>query len=83
MLVLSRKRDESIMVGENVEITVIEVRGDVVKLGVRAPRSVAVHRKEVFEAIQRENIEAAKASRTGLARILKVVRQHSGQEKGG
>jgi carbon storage regulator len=75
MLVLSRKRDESIMIGENVEVTVVDVRGDVVKLGVRAPRSVAVHRKEVFESIQRENIAAAKASQTELARLIQVVRE--------
>jgi carbon storage regulator len=82
MLVLSRKRDESIMIGDNVEVTVVDVRGDVVKLGVRAPRAVTVHRKEVFESIQRENIEAAKASRSGLAKLLEAVRQHSGNEKG-
>lgn len=75
MLVLSRKRDESIMIGDEVEITVVEVRGDVVKLGVRAPRSVSVHRKEIFEAIQRENIAAAAASRDELARLVQEVRR--------
>jgi carbon storage regulator len=82
MLVLSRKRDESIMIGEDVEITVVEVRGDVVKLGVRAPRSVSVHRKEVFEAIQRENIAAAMASKGELARVIQVVRERRPKEKG-
>ncbi len=81
MLVLSRKRDQSIMIGESVEITVVEVRGDVVKLGVRAPRSVSVHRKEVFEAIQRENIAAAKASKGELARLIQVVRERRSKEK--
>ena len=53
MLVLSRQKDESIMVGD-VEIMICDVRGDKVRLGITAPRSIAVHRKEVYEAIQRE-----------------------------
>lgn len=54
MLVLSRQKDESIMVGDEVEITIVDVRGDKVRLGITAPRSISVHRKEVYEAIQRE-----------------------------
>ena len=57
MLVLSRQKDESIMVGDNVEITIVDVRGDKVRLGITAPREIAVHRKEVFEAIKREEAE--------------------------
>lgn len=59
MLVLSRQRDETIMIGDEVEITVVDIRGDKVRLGINAPRSIQVHRKEVYEAIQRENAEAA------------------------
>lgn len=55
MLVLTRKPDQSIMVGDDIEITVLEVRGEQVRLGIRAPRTVAVHRKEVFEQIQQGN----------------------------
>jgi len=54
MLVLSRQKDESIIIGGNIEITVIDVRGDKVRLGINAPREVPVHRKEIYEAIQRE-----------------------------
>ena len=54
MLVLSRKRNESIVIDEHIVITVVEVRGDKVRLGIEAPSDVAVHRKEVYEAIQRE-----------------------------
>ena len=54
MLVLSRGKDESIMVGEDVEITIIYVRGNKVRLGITAPRCIPVHRKEVYEAIHRE-----------------------------
>ncbi len=54
MLVLTRKPDQSITIGSDIEITVLEVRGEQVRLGIRAPRAVAVHRKEVFEQIQNE-----------------------------
>ncbi|MHC4060058.1 MAG: carbon storage regulator CsrA [Planctomycetota bacterium] len=54
MLVLSRTKDESIMIGDNVEITIVDVRGDKVRLGITAPREISVHRREVYDAIQRE-----------------------------
>ncbi len=57
MLVLSRQKDESIMIGDDVEIVIVDVRGDKVRLGITAPRSVSVHRKEVYESIQREKDE--------------------------
>ena len=57
MMVVSREKDESIMIGDDVEITIVDVRGDKVRLGITAPRSIAVHRKEVYEAIQREKKE--------------------------
>ena len=59
MLVLSRQRDETIMIGDDVEVTVVDIRGDKVRLGITAPSHIAVHRKEVYDAIQRENREAA------------------------
>ena len=54
MLVLSRQRDESIMVGDDVEITIIDVRGDKVRLGIIAPKNIPVHRREIYDAIKRE-----------------------------
>ena len=54
MLVLSRQKDESIMIGDDVEITIVDVRGNKVRLGITAPKSIPVHRREVYEAIQRE-----------------------------
>jgi len=54
MLVLSRQKDESIMIGDEVEITIVDVRGNKVRLGITAPKTIAVHRREVYEAIQRE-----------------------------
>ncbi len=57
MLVLSRQTDESIMIGDEVEITIVDVRGDKVRLGINAPRNIAVHRKEIYLAIQKEKGE--------------------------
>ncbi|MCA9292017.1 MAG: carbon storage regulator CsrA [Phycisphaerales bacterium] len=59
MLVLSRQRDETIMIGDEIELTVVDIRGDKVRLGIKAPVHVAVHRKEVYEAIRRENEQAS------------------------
>ena len=57
MLVLSRKKNESIVINNEITIIVVEIRGDKVRLGVEAPREVPVHRREVFDAIQR-NLES-------------------------
>jgi len=57
MLVLSRQRDESIMIGDDVEIIIVDVRGDKVRLGITAPKSVPVHRREIYDAIQREKTD--------------------------
>jgi carbon storage regulator len=64
MLVLSRQKDESIMIGDDVEITIVDVRGDKVRLGITAPKEIPVHRREVYEAIQREKQEAEKSKST-------------------
>ena len=62
MLALSRKKDEAIVINNNIEITVLEVKGDHVKLGISAPKSVPIYRKEVYLQIQESNREAADAS---------------------
>ncbi len=59
MLVLSRKKDEKIVIGDSISIMIVEIRGDKVRLGVEAPREVTVHRQEVYEAIQRESSQLA------------------------
>lgn len=59
MLVLSRQRDQTIMIGDDIEITVVDIRGDKVRLGINAPQHVTVHRKEVYEAIKREDRAAS------------------------
>ncbi len=62
MLVLSRQRDESIVIGDNVVVTIVDIRGDKVRLGIDAPSEIPVHRQEVYEAIQRENRKSGQRS---------------------
>ena len=57
MLVLSRQKDESIVIGDNIIITVVNIGGEKVRLGISAPRSISVHRKEIYDAIQKERKE--------------------------
>jgi carbon storage regulator len=71
MLVLSRQRDETIMIGDDIEITVVDIRGDKVRLGINAPKSVQVHRKEVYLAIKRENERSANVKPDDIAGISK------------
>lgn len=81
MLVLSRQRDETIMIGDEIEITVVDIRGDKVRLGINAPTRIAVHRKEVYEAIRKENEQAARIDRADLA-SLSPVAESSGPMNG-
>ena len=62
MLILARRTNESIVIGDEIEVSIIDVKGDQVKLGIKAPRSVKVYRREVFEAIQEENRMAAETA---------------------
>jgi carbon storage regulator len=71
MLVLSRQRDESIIIGDNIVITVVDIRGDKVRLGIEAPTEIPVHRQEVYDAIQRENAKAASEKPTKPANEAK------------
>src|SRR6476659_9704033 len=72
MLVLSRQRDETIMIGDDIEVTVVDIRGDKVRLGINAPKEISVHRKEVYEAIRRENREAAQVKPEDLSGLGKI-----------
>ena len=73
MLVLSRQRDQTIMIGDDIEITVVDIRGDKVRLGITAPKSVPVHRKEVYEAIRRENQAAAQVQPGDVKDVVRDV----------
>ena len=74
MLGLSRHRDETIMIGDNIEITIVDIKGDKVRIGINAPREIQVHRKEVYEAIRRENAEACKVQVNDLRGVDQNVR---------
>lgn len=73
MLVLSRQRDETIMIGDEIEISVVDIRGDKVRLGISAPTRIAVHRKEVYEAIKKENAQAARLGASDLGSLAQTV----------
>lgn len=75
MLVLTRKRDESIMIGDEIKFTVVDVRGDQVKLGIEAPRHIPVHREEIYREIQEENRRAALKDAPDLAALERVLRR--------
>lgn len=70
MLVLSRRANESVMIGEEIEVTIVAVEGDKVRLGIKAPKEIEVHRKEVYERIAKENIQAAQIPQ-GMLKELK------------
>jgi carbon storage regulator len=71
MLVLSRKKDESIMIGDQIELKILSVEGDQVKLGIIAPKNVKVYRSEVYESIQQQNKEALNVSKSLIEQLSK------------
>jgi carbon storage regulator len=73
MLVLSRRKGEAVVIGDGIKVTVIDVRGDQVRIGIDAPRSVSVHREEVYELVVAEN-EAAMKSADPASPLLRQVR---------
>lgn len=74
MLVLSRRVGESIVIGDDVTVTVLEVRGDIVRVGIDAPRSVAVHRAELLEQLETSNREAASPSDDAVATLSEALK---------
>jgi len=82
MLVLSRQRDESIMIGDDIQITVVDIRGEKVRLGISAPAHVAVHRKEVYEAIKREAEKKAEADGTTPGGVASLANRKRDAKRG-
>jgi carbon storage regulator len=78
MLVLSRRAGESVVIGEGVTVSVLEVRGDVVRIGIDAPRSVAVHRAELLVELEQSNKEAASPSEDAVDSLLHALRDRPG-----
>lgn len=81
MLILARKQNESIIIGDQIEISVIDIKGDQVKIGITAPKSIKVYREEIYRAIQRENIEAAKAKPEVLPTLDNLIPKKENAEK--
>ncbi|MBE7445058.1 MAG: carbon storage regulator CsrA [Planctomycetia bacterium] len=79
MLILTRKLGESITIGEEIKITVLECQGKQVKLGIIAPRHVKVHREEIFEKIQEENKKAVTVSKNALLEVVKTMQKTGGK----
>ncbi|MEN6313407.1 MAG: carbon storage regulator CsrA [Clostridiaceae bacterium] len=71
MLVLTRKKDQAIVINDDIEITVLDIQGDQVRIGISAPRSVSIHRKEVYLEIQQENKKASEVGNVSLEELLK------------
>jgi carbon storage regulator len=74
VLVLTRRPGESIMIGDDIVVTVLDVRGDVVRVGIRAPRSVQVHREEVYLELQKVNREAASPSESAVEALSELLK---------
>ena len=84
MLVLTRHINEKIIIGDNIEITVVDIQGDQVSLGIEAPREVPIHRKEIYEAMQAENRRAAQSVSGNLSRISQLLKRgQKGENEGG
>ena len=84
MLVLTRRANQSIMIGHEIVVTVLEVRGDQVRLGIKAPRSIDVHREEIFAQLQQANRDAVRSTAEGLDSLEDLPRgadEHQGTGK--
>lgn len=75
MLVLTRKKGQSIIIGDNIEITIVETFGDQVRLGIKAPKEISIHRKEIYLEIKEENIKAAQTNINGINEAFKNIKK--------
>ncbi|MDR3091183.1 MAG: carbon storage regulator CsrA [Clostridiales bacterium] len=75
MLALTRKKGESIMIGDNIEVVVLDWRGEQIKLGIVAPKEIPVHRKEIYEQIQAENKQARFSGGAGFEQLKEIKKK--------
>ncbi|NLM24520.1 MAG: carbon storage regulator CsrA [Firmicutes bacterium] len=75
MLVLTRKVDQSIMIGDHIRVVIVDIRGDQVKVGIEAPKDISVHRQEVYQEIQEENRRAVLSKAFNVQDLTKVLKQ--------
>ena len=80
MLVLTRRAGESVIIGDDVVVTVLEARGDVIRIGIQAPRDVQVHREEVYKELQQANREAASPTEDAVEAVNRMLRPSSEQD---
>jgi len=78
MLILTRKLGESITIGDNIKVTVVDIKGKQVRLGIEAPKNVSVHREEIFLMIKEKNIESAKQTPKSIDEIIKIWEKKKG-----
>jgi len=81
MLILARKENESIMIGDDIEITILNIKGDHAKIGIKAPINVKVYRKEIFEEIQASNIQASKIKPDDLKNVGDLFKKEKNEGK--
>ena len=81
MLILTRKQGESVAIGDDIVVTVVEIQGKQVKLGVRAPREVTVHRQEIYEKIQLENIRASQVQDFDISQLRDAISKDDQKNK--
>ena len=79
MLILSRKRNEKIMIGDDISIMIVDIRGDQVQIGIDAPRSIPVHRHEIYEEIKSSTLSAAESNKIDLDGIRKKIKDGNGE----
>lgn len=75
MLVLTRKKGQSIIIGDNIELTIVEVFGDQVRLGINAPKDISIHRKEIYLEIKEQNIQSAQTNIEGISKAIKNMKK--------
>jgi carbon storage regulator len=79
MLVLTRKKGQALMIGQDIELSIIDIQGDQVRIGINAPKSVTIHRKEIYEEIRKENLSAAAGKETDIQALNDMFTKNKGE----
>ena len=81
MLILTRKLGERITIGNDITITLLEIKGSQIKLGIEAPQSISIHRQEIYERIRKENLSSSAASTSDLSAAISIFRNNKPKDK--
>ncbi len=79
MLVLTRKKGQSMMIGHDIELTIIDIQGDQVRVGIKAPKNIVIHRKEIYEEIRKENLSAVASKDTNIQLLNDKFKKNEGE----